>query len=89
MDTYARDQAKAPHPGNVALTLAGNRDQDLMRLACAAAEKDILDFFQRWGMTPDEGTRAYAGQFSKETRAIYYVNDEARVYRLESGGYGR
>ncbi len=86
VDTYARDQAKAPHPGNVALTLAGNRDQDLMRLACAAAEKDILDFFQRWGMTPDEGTRAYAGQFSKETRAIYYVNDEARVYRLESGG---
>ena len=86
VDTYARDQAKAPHPGNVTLTLEGNRDQDLMRLACAAAEKDILEFFQRWGMTPNEGTRAYAGQFPKETRAIYYINDEARVYSLESDG---
>jgi len=85
VDTYARNPAAAPAPGGIALALAGNRDQDLMRLACAAAEKDILEFFERWGMTPDEATCRYAGQFPKETRAIYYVNDDARAYSLQGG----
>ncbi|MCI8505276.1 MAG: hypothetical protein HFI67_03710 [Lachnospiraceae bacterium] len=86
VDTYARGGQTAPAPKGVALSLSGDRDQDLMRLACAAAEKNILEFFERWGMTPNDDTIAYAEQFDKELRAIYYVNDEARVYRLESGG---
>lgn len=86
VDTYARNVAKAPAPGGVALTLAGDRDQDLMRLACAAAEKNILEFFERWGMTPDDATRQYAGQFAPETRAIYYASDDARVYSLQGSG---
>ena len=85
VDTYARSAAKAPAPGNIALALSGDRDQDLMRLSCAAAEKNILDFFERWGMTPDEETRRYAGQFPEETRAICYANDDARVYSLQGG----
>lgn len=56
-----------------------------MRLSCAAAQKNLLEFFDRWGMTPDETTRKYAEQFPPENRAIYYVNDEARVYRMTSG----
>ncbi len=86
VDTYSRTPSKAPAPGGIALTLSGDSDQQLMRLACASAQKDLLEFFERWGMTPDEGTRAYASQFDKETRAIYYVNDEARVYRKENSG---
>lgn len=86
VDTYARNTSKAPAPDGVALTLAGNRDQDLMRLACAAAEKNILEFFRRWGMVPDEATRKYAEQFDVETRAIYYVSDDSRVYSLEGSG---
>ncbi len=86
VDTYSRTPSRAPAPGGIALTLSGGTDQCLMRLACAAAEKDILDFFERWGMTPDETTVSYAGQFAKETRAIYYVNDNSRVYRLTHGG---
>ena len=85
VDTYARDTAKAPSPGGVALKLAGDTDQNLMRLSCAAAQKDILEFFERWGMTPNEETRAYAAQFAKETRAIYYVCDDSRVYTLQGG----
>ena len=85
VDTYARDAAEAPAPGGIALTLAGDRDQDLMRLSCAAAEKNILEFFERWGMTPNEETRRYAGQFPEETRAICYANDDARVYSLQGG----
>lgn len=85
VDTYARTPSKAPAPGGVALTLGSSSDQNLMRLSCAAAGKDILDFFERWGKTPDEATRVYAAQFEKEKRAIYYVNDEARVYALKGG----
>ncbi len=85
VDSYSRTPENAPKPGGIALSLPGDKEQNLMRLACAAAEKNILEFFERWGMTPDEGTRSYAGQFETETRAIYYVNDEARVYRKESG----
>lgn len=88
VDTYARTPAKAPAPGGIALKLAGDKDQDLMRLSCAAAEKDVLEFFKRWGMIPNEETISYAGQFEAEKRAIYYVSDASRVYRLEHDGSG-
>ena len=85
VDTYARTAAKAPAPGGVSLALTQDKNQNLMRLSCGAAEKNILEFFERWGMTPDEGTKAYAEQFEKETRAIYYVSDDARAYCLRGG----
>lgn len=80
MDTYSRNPAKAPKAG---LTLNGGSDQNLMRLACAAANKNILPFFERWGMTPDEATIAYAALYGEpETKALYYVNEDARNYRI-------
>lgn len=88
VDTYARTPAKAPAPNGILLSLSGDKNQILMRLSCAAAGKNLLEFFERWGMTPDEGTIAYAGQFEKETRAIYYANDDSRVYRLENAAVG-
>ena len=88
VDTYARTPAKAPAPNGIALSLTGDKNQILMRLSCAAAGRNLLEFFERWGMTPDEGTIAYAGQFEKETRAIYYANDDSRVYRLEHDAIG-
>jgi hypothetical protein len=79
VDTYSRNPSKAPQEG---LTLDGNADQNLMRLACAAANKNILPFFTRWGMTPDAKTTAYAEKYGEpETKALYYVNDDARDYR--------
>ena len=87
VDTYARNPKKAPKgQGNIALSLdTKDSDQILMRLACAAAERNILDFFVRWGKTPDADTIAYASQFPVETRAIYYASDDARRYALQSG----
>lgn len=82
MDTYARDTSKAPAPKDVKLTLNGDTDNNLMRLACAGAKKNILEFFERWGMTPDETTKKYAAQFEKETKPIYFISDEARDYEL-------
>ena len=86
VDSYSRTPANAPSPGGVPLNLSGaDKEQALMRLACAAAERNILDFFVRWGKTPDAETRKYAEQFAEETRAIYYVSDESRVYSLNGG----
>ncbi len=79
VDTYSRNPNKAPQSG---LTLGSDPDQNLMRLACAAANKNILPFFQRWGMVPDNDTKAYAEKYgAAETKALYYVNDDARDYR--------
>lgn len=86
VDSYARDTTKAPmaSENGVALTLNGaDTDNKLMRLAVAAAEKNILEFFEDWGLVPDDTTRQYAEQFEKETRRIKFVNDEARAYQLE------
>ena len=84
MDYYARKPARADEKLNkeIKLNLSGDTDQKLMRLSCAAAEKNLLEFFERWGMVPDEDTVKYAEQFEKETRAIYYANDNDRVYQL-------
>lgn len=80
VDAYARNTSLA---GN-GLSLDGaDTDNKLMRLSCAAANKNLLTFFEKWGMTPDEGTIAYASQFDEETRNICYITDEARAYRLE------
>lgn len=86
VDSYARRPQTAPAPNGVTLTLGGDAQQNFMRLASAAAQKDLTEFFQRWGMIPDKETTSYIGQFEKETRAIYYVNDEARAYEIENGG---
>lgn len=80
VDRYARDPASAPNN----LTLSDNRDQNLMRLASAAANRDLSEFFDRWGMVPDETTKSYMRRFAPEERAIYYVDDDSRVYEMEN-----
>lgn len=81
VDTYSRNPAKAPKSG---LALNGGTEQNLMRLSCAAANKNILPFFERWGMVPDEATLAYAQKYGEpEEKALYYINQEARDYRVD------
>lgn len=86
MDTYARDTSRAPKgKDGIALTLTDDKDNNLMRLACAATQKNVLEFFVKWGMVPNEETRKYAEQWTNENRAIYYINDDARAYVLNGG----
>ena len=84
IDAYARNNSLAPKFANgKVFTLSGaDTDNKLMRLAVAATQKDLLDFFRSWGMIPDETTIEYASQFEKETRKIQYITDEARDYRI-------
>lgn len=84
VDSYSRDTSRAKGT----LSLNGGSDQNIMRLACAAAQKDLTEFFVRWGLVPDEETSRYAGQFEKEERALYYLTDDARVYEMEHGTGG-
>ncbi len=86
VDTYSRNTSAAPAPNGIKLTLGSNTDQNLMRLACAAANKNVLEFFERWGKTPDSATIAYAEQFEKETRAIFFANDDSRIYASKGTG---
>lgn len=82
VDSYSRNPSLAP--GN--LNLNGGSDQNIMRLACAAAQKNLTEFFMRWGLVPDQETSSYASQFPEEERALYYLTDEARAYEIERGG---
>ncbi|MDE6707889.1 MAG: M60 family metallopeptidase [Oscillospiraceae bacterium] len=84
---YFREPGRAPKPNGIALTL-GDKDQTLMRLACAVTEKNVLKFLERWGKEPNKDTIAYAEQFEKETRAIFYANDDSRTYVREHAEEG-
>ena len=84
VDSYSRNTSLAPG----GLKLGGDRDQNIMRLACAAAEKDLTEFFVRWGFMPDAETMNYARNFPAEERALYYLTDDARVYEMENGTSG-
>lgn len=80
VDTYSRNPKQAPQDG---LTLNGGPEQNLVRLACAAANANMLPFFERWGIEPDAETKAYAQKYGAPVqKAYYYVNDEARDYRV-------
>lgn len=59
----------------------------LIRLASDAVTKDLTEFFEAWGLKADDATKAYLEEkgYEKETRPIYYLNDEARRYRLNNG----
>ncbi len=91
VDTYSRNPGQAPKNADknkaVELKMVKDIDQNLMRLACAAAGAkgaNILPFFERWGMVPDEDTKAFAAQYGDPVeKAYYYVNDDARNYRVD------
>lgn len=73
MNAYARNVDRAPY----GLTLDGADAQNkLMRLAFAAADRNLIGFFKAWGMEPDSTTFAYASNFAKERRAIQYLTDD-------------
>lgn len=74
VDGYARNPEAAPQPG---LVVNAGESQNIIRLASAAANKDLTDFFKSWGFEPNAETQRYVSQYEKETRALQYVNDDA------------
>lgn len=61
-------------------------EQTFIMRASDAAGKDLREFFERWGIVSSPNTNKYLNEmnYPKETRAIYYLNDEARRRRLDA-----
>lgn len=81
LESYLRDRTKAKFD----IPSASGGDQLFMQAACAAADKNILHFFEAWGFTPDSTTKEYAANYDIEPRKIQYIDDDSRLYRLEGG----
>ena len=62
-----------------------DRLNTFIRLASDTVQKDLTPFFERWGIHISEETYDYVKQYSKETSALYYLNDDAMRYRLNKG----
>ena len=59
-----------------------SRDDLTILFASEAAEKDLTDFFEAWGLIPSAALKEELSKFEKETRPIYYLNDTAWRYTL-------
>ena len=66
-------------------SLKGSKDDLLVMYASEAAGKNLVPFFQKWGLVPSASAIEYASKFPEETRAIWFLNDDARRYRLDQG----
>ena len=60
-------------------------DDRVALIASKVADRNLTEFFTRWGMTLSDGAKAILDDYTAETRAIWYLNDASRNYRLESG----
>ncbi len=60
----------------------------LARTASAVADRNLTDFFTRWGMTLSDGTQAVLKDYLPEDRAVWYLDDDSRRDRLNSVSEG-
>lgn len=62
-------------------------DEMLVIYASMAAEKDLSEHFEKWGIEITDQVKATLKQkgYAKEERKIWYLNDDARRYRLKNG----
>lgn len=70
VDSYARNNSLVP-----GLATNADSEQNLVRLASAAAGKDLTEYFLAWGIEPSDQTKAFLKDYVKEERAIQYVNE--------------
>lgn len=60
-------------------------DERVALIASQVADRDLTEFFTRWGVTLSDGVKSILDDYQPETRAIWYLNDASRTYRLGSG----
>ena len=59
------------------------------RTASAVANRNLTEFFTRWGMTLSQGTKAALEKYPAEPRALWYLNDQSRRDRLANAPEGK
>ncbi len=57
-------------------------DEKFALTASGVADKDLTEFFTRWGMTLSTTVKDKLGSYGEEKRAIWYLNDQSRRDRL-------
>ena len=60
-------------------------DERVALIASQVAHRNLTEFFTRWGMTLSDGVKDILNDYPAEERAIWYLNDASRTYRLQSG----
>ena len=60
-------------------------DERVALIASETAGRDLTDFFTNWGMELSPAVQSILSGYSKETRAIWYLNDGSYAYRLNGG----
>lgn len=60
-------------------------DERVALIASQVADRNLTEFFTRWGMTLSDEVKGILDDYQTESRAIWYPNDASRTYRLNSG----
>ena len=60
-------------------------DERVALIASKTANRDLTEFFTRWGLSLGDGAKAILDDYPAETRALWYLNDDAYAYRLSNG----
>ncbi len=60
-------------------------DDRVALIASETANRNLTDFFTRWGMTLSDDVKGTLSRLPAESRAIWYLNDESYAYRLQNG----
>lgn len=85
-DTFYAKLYRATREKGIAQQEAGYDQiaQTFIMRSSDAVKKDLRDFFAKWGLVASPKTNEYLDSkgYEKETKAIYYLNDEARRKRL-------
>lgn len=60
-------------------------DERVALIASKVANKDLTEFFTRWGVTLSDSAKDILNDYPTEERAIWYLNDASRTWRLNGG----
>lgn len=67
---------------------AATSDERFALAASKTANRNLTEFFEKWGMRLSDDTKAALSAYPEETRKIQYLNDNSRRYRLGGGASG-
>lgn len=66
--------------------LSGSKDDLLVMYASDAAEENLIEFFTKWGLVISDKAKEYVNsKYTNNSKDIWYLNDEARRYRINNG----
>ncbi|MCI9264982.1 MAG: hypothetical protein HFF06_10510 [Oscillospiraceae bacterium] len=65
---------------------AQSYDDRLALTAAGVVKRDLTEFFTRWGLSLSDSAKKTLSGYEKESRAIWYLNDQSRRDRLAGTG---